>query len=733
MQVGGASSPQPGDKRLHEGQCKPLRSASAEPQSGRPPEASVEATSDHLPEVDTSRSVTEPAPVGKPGQGTPSPAAKVKPDLLPRAFGRYEVRQILGTGAFGIVYLGHDTQLDRPVAIKVLRADSGQGQETVGQFLKEAQRVARLRHPGIVAVHDIGVQAGKVYIVSDYIQGVSLRQWLETQRPTWQEAARITAALADALAHAHAQLTVHRDVKPGNILLTAERQPVLVDFGLGTDESEAGRDRGAAMGTPRYMSPEQFAGAAHRIDGRTDIYSLGVVLYEMLCGLLPFRAREVAELTRQVCDDEVQPPRQIVPDLPRELERICLKALAKRVKDRYTTATDFAADLRMVLAQSASGPPRETAGNIPMPASAAGQAPASPRGKATTIHRSIGSTAYAVRRTRGAERRQVTILVCGCAAFDSEQYVENLDDEDKIEVLSAFQQTCDEPIKRSEGITLQATDEAVVACFGYPVAQEDAARRAARAALGILEGAAKLNQKLQRKYQLMLAPWVGIHTGSAVAETTSDNVVSVVGEARDIAARLDDVAEPGAIVCTDATRRLIRGYFVCESLGRRKIKGASQPVAIHRVKGESGARTAIDVALPVGLTPLTGRDHEVGLLKDRWERAQEGMGQIVLIVGEAGLGKSRLVYTMKQYVAGERASATDARAESEAAPVSRRSPASAVAGNHAPIVEWRCSRQAQNSGLFPAVDFFERHLAFDREESPADKFTRLVSSTVALA
>src|SRR5262249_38494130 len=165
-----------------------------------------------------------------------------------------------------------------------------------------------------------------------------------------------------ALAHAHAQLTVHRDVKPGNILLTAERQPVLVDFGLGIDESEVGRDRGTAMGTPRYMSPEQFAGAVHRIDGRTDIYSLGVVLYEMLCGLLPFRAREVAELMRQVCDDEVQPPRQLVPDLPRELERICLKALAKRMKDRHTTATDFAADLRMVLAQPGSRPAPETPG-----------------------------------------------------------------------------------------------------------------------------------------------------------------------------------------------------------------------------------------------------------------------------------------------------------------------------------------------------------------------------------
>src|SRR5262249_42077654 len=134
-----------------------------------------------------------------------------------------------------------------------------------------------------------------------------------------------------------------------NILLTPERQPVLVDFGLGIDDSEEGRDRGTSSGTPRYMSPEQFAGEAHRIDGRTDIYSLGVVLYEMLCGLLPFRAGETAELRRQGREDDPQPPRQLARDLPPELERICLKALAKRIQDRYTTAADFADELRIVL------------------------------------------------------------------------------------------------------------------------------------------------------------------------------------------------------------------------------------------------------------------------------------------------------------------------------------------------------------------------------------------------
>src|SRR5262245_5617713 len=268
----------------------------------------------------------------------------------PAAFGRYQVRGTLGAGGFGVVYLGHDTQLDRPVAIKVLRGEASSAQTEDEQALQEARRLAQLRHPGIVTIHDVGVQDGQVYIVSDYLDGPDLGRWLRDQRPAWPEAARIVAAVADALAHAHARLVIHRDVKPANILLGADRAPVLVDFGLALGETQAGgAERGVVAGTPSYMSPEQAAGTAHRIDGRTDVYSLGVVLYEMLTGRLPFRASHRQELFRQVRDDEPQPPRQLVGDIPPELERACLKALAKRQEARYTTAADFAADLRRVL------------------------------------------------------------------------------------------------------------------------------------------------------------------------------------------------------------------------------------------------------------------------------------------------------------------------------------------------------------------------------------------------
>jgi serine/threonine protein kinase/predicted ATPase len=667
-----------------------------------------------------------------------APIGPVRP-ALPASFGRYAVQSVLGQGGFGTVYLGQDTQLDRAVAIKALRGGA-QDAEEAQQFLQEARRLARLNHPGIVTIHDVGMQHGQLYIVSEFIPGTSLRAWLTANRPTWQQAVRIVAALADALAHAHAQVTIHRDVKPANILLKEDQTPVLVDFGLGLDESAIGStELGLISGTPTYMSPEQVTGSAHRIDGRTDIYSLGVVLYELLCRRPPFRASSTQELVRQVRDDDPQPPRQLVGDIPRELERICLKAMSKRMQDRYTTAGDFAEQLRRVLAHGDSviitppgatndAPLGPTVAKIPavdLPPSGVVTPP--PLRGDTPSSSFQDSTPSAVRRARAAERRQVTILSCGAETFQSEEFLERLDDEDQIEVFRKFQQTCEGAITRFGGTVLQSSTEGIVACFGYPIAHEDAARRAARAARAALEGVDKLNQTIEPSHKLKISAWLSIHTGSAVTEMTTSDTVSVVGEARNVAARLEDLAESGVVLCTEATHRLIHGYFECESLGRHKIKGISQPVDLHRVKAETGARSAIDVALPVGLTPLTGRDHEVSLLRDRWEQAQEGMGQIVLVVGEAGLGKSRLVYTIRQQIEEERGAASSSRVRPAAALASHPASAGATSDRNSPIVEWRCLPHYQNSTLHPVVDFFERFLAFGREETPHEKLAKIVN------
>src|SRR5262249_21423966 len=465
------------------------------------------------------------------------------------------------------------------------------------------------------------------------------------------------------------------------------------------DEARAGgSELGIISGTPSYMAPEQVVGVAHRIDGRTDIYSLGVVLYEMLCGRVPFRANNLHELLRQVRDDEPQPPRQLNRDIPPELERACLKAMAKRLQDRYTTPADFAEDLRR-LGQSA-GPAFPTSSRQSFSGVLTRGSLGEPSGLS---QRDASLSSSSRRRAREAERRQVTVLFCGCDLFESDPYLGNLEPEDQADVLRAFQRACEEGVFRFDGAVVQCNEQGLLACFGYPVAQEDAARRAVRAGLDILEQMETLGARLRREHGLELKPWVGIHTGIAIVETGED-AVSVVGEARNVAVRLEDVAEPGRIVITAATDRLIRGHFDRTSLGYRTIKGVSQPVELFLVQGIGEDLDPIEVAGRAGLTPLTGRDHEISLLKDRWEQAQEGMGQVVLLIGEPGLGKSRLVYTLKQHVLGQ-------MVEGEV---------------DSPVIEWRCSPHFQNTALYPAINFYERALAFGREEPPQARFDRLV-------
>jgi class 3 adenylate cyclase/tetratricopeptide (TPR) repeat protein len=633
----------------------------------------------------------------------PAPASPAPVPVPPAAFGRYQVRRALGAGGFGAVYLGHDTQLDRPVAIKVLHARSSQLQNDRERASQEARRLARLRHPGIVAVHDVGIHEGQVYIVSDYLDGPDLGRWLREHRPAWPDAVRIAAAVADALAHAHARLIIHRDVKPENILLTTEGEPVLVDFGLALDEAQGcGGERGVISGTPWYMSPEQMTGIAHRIDGRTDIYSLGVVLYEMLTGRVPFRETNFGELARQVCEDEPQPPRQLVRDIPPELERICLKALAKRQQDRYTSAADFAEDLRGVLPMAAGASTfRVGAWSPGQPAARVSTAVGHGAPLSGSPQDALTPSAFRG-RTREAERRQVTVLVCGCDLFESEAYLE-LDAEDQAEVLRAFQQVCEEEVRRFDGTKVQCNDQGLLVCFGYPVAYEDGARRAARTGLGLLVALKGLGERLRRQHKLELNSWVVLHTGPAVVEM-KENTVSLVGEARNVAVQLEDVAAPGQVCCSEATHRLIRSQFQCSGMGPRKLKGVAQSVELFHVQGPADVKSTIEAAAPAGLTPLTGRDHEVNLLEDRWEQAQEGIGQVVLLIGEPGMGKSRLVYTLKEHV-------LEQMGEGD------------VAG---PVIEWRCAPHFQNTALYPAIDYYERALGFDREEPPQARFDRLL-------
>jgi tetratricopeptide (TPR) repeat protein len=270
---------------------------------------------------------------------------------LPERIGKFQVLDLIGQGGFGAVYKARDPELQRTVAIKMPRAGYFGSPEEEERFLREARSAARLKHPGIVPVHEIGRERGLPYIVSDYVEGLTLSDLLTGGRPAIRQTAELLAQVADALDYAHAQDVIHRDVKPSNILLDRTGRPYLTDFGLARrgDEAEVAITLdGQILGTPAYMSPEQAAADQSKVDGRSDVYCLGVILYELLTGELPFRGN-TRMLLHQVLHDEPKPPRRLIDRIPRDLETICLKAMAKAPGKRYATAGELADDLRRFL------------------------------------------------------------------------------------------------------------------------------------------------------------------------------------------------------------------------------------------------------------------------------------------------------------------------------------------------------------------------------------------------
>lgn len=267
--------------------------------------------------------------------------------------GRYRIEKVLGQGGFGLVYLAHDEQLNRLVAVKTPHAELVAKPADAESYLAEARTIANLDHSGIVPVYVVGSTADcPCYIVSKYIDGTDLAMKLKASRFEYRQATVLVATVAEALHYAHKQGLVHRDVKPGNILIDKDGQPFVVDFGLTLREENVGKGPKYA-GTPAYMSPEQARGEGHRVDGRSDIFSLGVVLYRLLAHRMPFKGNTKADLMEQVVSYEARPLRQYDDNIPKELERICHKAMAKRVSERYFTAKDLSDDLRHFLADQA--------------------------------------------------------------------------------------------------------------------------------------------------------------------------------------------------------------------------------------------------------------------------------------------------------------------------------------------------------------------------------------------
>ncbi|TDA65672.1 MAG: Stk1 family PASTA domain-containing Ser/Thr kinase [Clostridia bacterium] len=264
---------------------------------------------------------------------------------------RYEVREKLGSGGMAVVYQGHDRLLERPVAIKILQENYAADEATVRRFHQEAQAVARLSHPNIVAIYDVGEEQGCHYLVMEYVSGRNLKELLK-EKGTFppDEAIQITRQICDALQHAHENGVVHRDIKPHNVLVTSGGRVKVTDFGLARAAASAEATityPGTMLGSVHYLSPEQARG---QLAGKeADIYALGVVLYEMLTGGLPFQGDSPVSVAIKHVQENPVPPRQIRPEIPAALEKVVLKAMQKDPGQRYQTAAAMGADLVRVL------------------------------------------------------------------------------------------------------------------------------------------------------------------------------------------------------------------------------------------------------------------------------------------------------------------------------------------------------------------------------------------------
>lgn len=606
---------------------------------------------------------------------------------VPEDFGRYRIERELGRGGMGAVYLAHDAQLDRRVALKIpfFRNDEDDT-EAVERFYREARAMATVQHANLCPVYDVGRFEYWHYLTMAYIDGQPLSKLLkESGAFATLPALTLLRKVALAVQKAHQAGIVHRDLKPSNIMLTSEHEPVIMDFGLARRQ-KAGEieltQSGAVFGSPAYMAPEQVEARHHEIGPATDVYALGVILYFLVTGQRPFEGSP-ASIFGQIVSRQPDPPSKWRRDLHAEIDAICLKALSKSPTQRHASAEEFAEELARFLSRSSDLSPTATfRPNLDSE---------SARTDAGLGQDSDFSSTNRARRE--AELRQVTVAIFNYETDDTSLTdISSSHSEQLHEQAQSFAAFVSEQVSRFGGVVVLGSGQEVITCFGFPQAFEDAAQRAVRAALQVMRDFAAPDSQKGNLPSAKLA-WVTIHSGEAVAEEIGGpqgSGVSLVGDARNMAVRLNAVAEPGTIVISAGTHQRVTLFFECESLGPQRVRGVSQSVEVFKVVKEAASRNRVELVDPGNLTPLVGRDTELTILKDRWEQALEELGQIVLLIGDAGLGKSRLIRELREHVIRE---------DSEGAAV----------------IELRCSQYHQNTGFFPVVEFLARLLVFENQ------------------
>lgn len=539
-----------------------------------------------------------------------------------RIVGQYVVLELVDAGGMGVVYKAHDRRLGRHVALKFLPPHLDKQSAARERFLVEARAAAALDHPNICTILEIGeTDEGQMFLAMPLYDGETVGARLKRGRLPFADALPIAVQVARGVGAAHARGVVHRDIKPSNVMLLRDGTVKVLDFGIATIEDPSPAAVDARFGTLPYMSPEHVRGGP--IDYRGDIWSLGVLLHETLTGVRPFDGGDPAVIADAILNRDPDLIATSHPDVPAGAESVLRRALAKLPENRYPSMTVFASDLLALAPGAESSPPGGDA-------------------------RSHVAFSHPPESGPITERRRAAVLVTIVSDYGG--LVERMTPVDAHRLVAQVRDMAVDAVRRHGGVVNQAIGEEIVSLFGVPTAHDDDELRAVRAALELHARAREMAPHAGATPIVQIQS--GLHAGSVVAQRLSEGPrrYAIVGAPATAASRLAALAAAGDIVLSQDCQRLLSPFVHTAACAPVVLEPGAPAVTPFRVTGETGLETRLEAAERSGLTPYVGRESDLALLESKVERARGGNGRVIEIIGEAGVGKSRLLYELRERV-----------------------------------------------------------------------------------